>query len=131
MKVVRRNVLAAAALTAAMLLSVGRPAAAADDPGVLAADRDFVQAVAKSDSAALGKLLDADFVWIDASGKTADRAKVLGGVPKSDASGASGAETRRHDYGQVDVVQTDSGKLHVLRVWVKRPAGWRALVYQE
>lgn len=131
MKVVRRNVLAAAALTAAMLLSVGRPAAAADDPAVLAADRDFVQAVAKSDSAALGKLLDADFVWIDASGKAADRAKVLGGVPKSDASGASGAENRRHDYGQVEVVQTDSGKLHVLRVWVKRQAGWRALVYQE
>lgn len=131
MKVVRRNVLVTAALSAAMLLSIGRRAAAADDPAVLAADRDFTEAAAKSDKAALGKLLDADFVWIDASGKTANRAKLLGGVPKSDASGASSADTRRHDYGQVEVVQTDSGKLHVLRVWVKRAAGWRALVYQE
>lgn len=131
MKVPSRNVLVTAALSAAMLLSTGRPAAAADDPAVLAADRDFTEAAAKSDKAALGKLLDADFVWIEASGKTADRAKVLGGVPKSDATGASSADTRRHDYGQVEVVQTDSGKLHVLRVWVKRAAGWRALVYQE
>lgn len=131
MKVPSRNVLVTAALSTAMLLSTGRPGAAADDPAVLAADRDFTEAAAKSDKAALGKLLDADFVWIEASGKTADRAKVLGGVPKSDATGASSADTRRHDYGQVEVVQTDSGKLHVLRVWVKRAAGWRALVYQE
>jgi len=134
MKVLRRNVLVTAALTAAMLFSAGRLAAAADDPAVLAADRDFAEAAAKSDKAALGKLLDADFVWIDANGKTANRAQVLGGVPKSDASdktGAPKADTRRHDYGQVEVVQSDSGKLHVLRIWVKRPAGWRALVYQE
>jgi Domain of unknown function (DUF4440) len=134
MKVLRRNVLVTAALAATMLLSVGGPAAAADDPAVLAADRDFAEAAAKSDKAALGKLLDMDFVWIDANGRTASRAQVLEGGPKSSASGgsaASNADTRRHDYGQVEVVQSDSGKLHVLRIWVKRPAGWRALVYQE
>jgi hypothetical protein len=132
MKVLRRNVLVTAALSVAMLLSVAGPAA--DDPAVLAADRDFAEAAVKSDKAALGKLLDMDFVWIDANGKTASRAQVLSGVPKSgasDASGASNADTRRHDYGQVEVVQSDSGKLHVLRIWVKRPTGWRALVYQE
>ncbi|HVB58875.1 MAG TPA: hypothetical protein VNE63_20915 [Candidatus Acidoferrales bacterium] len=38
----------------------GRPSAVAavDDPGVLAADRAFVQAFAKGDSAAAAKLLD-------------------------------------------------------------------------
>ena len=29
------------------------------------------------------------------------------------------------------VVEANTGKLHTLRVWVKRPAGWRLLVYQE
>src|SRR5437879_5703723 len=133
MKVLRKKVLAAAALSAAMILFMlgpgARPAAAADDPAVLAADRDFVQAAAKSDAAALGKLLDTDFVWIDASGKKANRAQVLGSVPKLIINRQ--APENRHDYGQVDVVRTDSARLHVMRVWVKRPAGWRALVYQE
>lgn len=108
-----------------------RLAAAADDPAMLAADQSFVQAAAKSDAAALGKLLDSDFVWIDASGRVEKRAQVLGSVPKSGLSDAGGADVRRHDYGQVETVEANSGKMHVLRVWAKRPAGWRALVYQE
>jgi hypothetical protein len=70
-------------------------------------------------------------VWIDASGRVEKRAQVLGSVPKSGLSDASGADVQRHDYGQVETVEANSGKMHVLRVWVKRPAGWRALVYQE
>ena len=131
MNILRKNVLAVAALSAAMLLAAAKPAAAADDPAVLAADRDFVTAITKSDSSALGKLLDSDFVWIDASGRVEKRAQVLGSVPKSGLSDAGGADVRRHDYGQVETVEANSGKMHVLRVWVKRQAGWRALVYQE
>jgi hypothetical protein len=139
MKTLHRNVLAVAALSAATLLAAARPAAAADDPVVLAADQNFVQATAKSDAAALGKLLDSDFVWIDASGKKVNRAQVLGSVPKSGLSDTSGTDARRDylgdiiyaSYGQVETVEANNGKMHVLRVWVKRPAGWRALVYQE
>jgi hypothetical protein len=131
MKILRRNVLAMAALSAAMFFAGVRLAGAADDPAMLAADQNFVQAAAKSDAAALGKLLDSDFVWIDASGKVEKRAQVLGVAPKSGLSDASGADVRRHDYGQVETVEANSGKMHVLRVWVKRPTGWRALVYQE
>src|SRR6266699_1106339 len=125
MKVLRKKVLAAAALSAAMILFMlgpgARPAAAADDPAVLAADRDFVQAAAKSDAAALGKLLDTDFVWIDASGKKANRAQVLGSVPKLIINRQAPENRHDYDYGQVDVVRTDSARLHVMRVWVKRP----------
>ena len=139
MKVLRKKVLAAAALSAAVLFSIvvsaagqaGTANAIGPNPAVLAADRDFTQAVAKSDGVALGKLLDADFLWIDVNGKTAHRAQVLGSVPKSIIN-TRGPEYRHDfDYGQVGVVTTDDGKMHVLRVWVKRPAGWRALVYQE
>jgi uncharacterized protein DUF4440 len=128
-----RSLLVAAALAAAMLCPGARPAAAADDPAVVKADQDFVAAATKSDSAALGKLLDADFVWIDAKGKTANRAQLLASTrhPAINDPGPGLPEVKRHDYGQVEVIQADSGKMHVLRVWVKRPAGWRALVYQE
>jgi hypothetical protein len=131
MNILSKNALAVAALSAAMLLAGAGPAAAADDPAVLAADQNFAQAVAKPDAAALGKLLDSDFVWIDATGRVEKRAQVLGGVPKSGLSGAGGADVRRYNYGQVETVEANSGKMHILRVWVKRPAGWRALVYQE
>jgi hypothetical protein len=135
MRLLRTDLLVSVALTSAMLLAIfgsaAKPAAAADDPAALAADRDFVQAAAKSDAAALGKLLDADFVWIDANGEMAKRTEVIARVPKHAANEDGDSGTRRHDYGQVEVVETDSGKMHVLRVWVKRPAGWRALVYQE
>jgi hypothetical protein len=146
MKTLRGNVLAVAALSAAMLLAAARPAAAADDPAVLAADRDFVKAATSHNSTALDKLLDADFVWIQANGKTESGklalARMAGliisepgpGIDDSDASLAAGPAkpiVRRYNYGQVETVETDTGKLHVLRVWVKRSAGWRALVYQE
>src|SRR6185503_8179956 len=41
------------------------------------------------------------------------------------------AQALQYGYGSVGVVQVNAGKLHTLRVWVKRPAGWRLLVYQE
>jgi Domain of unknown function (DUF4440) len=126
-----RNLLVAAALAAVLLCPTAGRIRAADDPAVQKADQDFAAAAEKSDVATLGKLLDADFLWIDANGKTANRAQVTASAPKPAPDGVSGADIRRHDYGQVEVIQADSGKMHVLRVWVKRPAGWRALVYQE
>jgi hypothetical protein len=34
-------------------------------------------------------------------------------------------------YGQVGEIAVDSGRSHVLRLWVKRRAGWRALHFNE
>jgi hypothetical protein len=139
MKTLRGNVLAVAALSAGLIFSVvgsatlqaGTADAVGPNPAVLAADRDFTQSAAKSDTAALGKLLDTDFVWIDASGKKVNRAQVLGSVPKLIINRQAPENRHDFDYAQVAVVQTDNGRMHVLRIWVKRSAGWRALVYQE
>lgn len=103
----------------------------ANDREMLQADRAFVQAVAHSDKAALGKLLDADFTWTDSGGKTESRARVLQALPKPMIEDESGAEQKNYEYGDVGDVQANLGRFHVLRVWVKRPSGWRALVYQE
>lgn len=71
-----------AALVCAIALSACRPALAADGAAVRAADAEFSRAAAKGDTAALGKLLDADFQWIDASGQVHSRAAVLKIMPK-------------------------------------------------
>jgi hypothetical protein len=110
-------------------LTCKQAAAAGDDVVVLQADHAFVQAIAKSDKASLGKLLDADFTWTNSEGKTQTKAEILQDLP-TPASGYD-AEAKQRTYGRVAAVQANSGKVYVLRVWVKRPAGWRALVYHE
>jgi hypothetical protein len=92
-------------------------------------DRAFVEAIAKADKATVGKLIDTNFLWTASSGNTLKKAQVLQNLP-TPVSGYD-AEAREHTYGQVGTFQIASGKAHVLRVWVKRPAGWRLLIYHE
>jgi hypothetical protein len=106
-----------------------RPVFAADEEqAVLAADAAFLQAIAKSDKAAMEKLLEPDFLWVDTNSNQWNRAQVLQKFPPVVNAGVE-AKVKMH--GDVGVVRADLGKADVMRVWVKRPAGWRALVYQE
>jgi hypothetical protein len=101
------------------------------DSTMAQADRSFMQAVAKADKAALETLLDADFSWTDFEGKTSTKAQVLGGLPKTAVAGEQGAQRKEYSYGEIGDVQVNLGRAHVLRVWVKRAAGWKAIAYQE
>ena len=115
-----------------LALPASRPAAAAEnDAAVLQLDKAFVQAVAKHDPAALSKVLDNDFLWTDASGETLSRAKALAALPVPMMGDENGAEVSERSYGEVAGVQVANGKQHVVRIWVKRPAGWRLLDYHE
>jgi hypothetical protein len=126
-----KNVLVSGVLLGAILVAMARNrvAAAGAEDAVIQADHAFVQAVAKSDKASLGKLLDADFTWTDSEGNTRTRSEVLRNLP-TPTSGYD-AEAKERTYGEVGAVQANSGKSYILRVWVKRSAGWRALVYHE
>jgi hypothetical protein len=105
--------------------------AAGDDQEVLQSDHDFVQAAAKADKAAVAKLLDTDFTWTDADGRSRARTQVLGSIPSPALGNEAGAEVSQRTYGQVSAVMSGRDKIHVLRIWVKRSAGWRLLVYHE
>jgi hypothetical protein len=87
-----------------------------------------------------GKILDSNFTWTDSSGITRNKSEILEdfrsgkGLPM-EAGNASGGNIivsaiSAHADGQVGLVQTTSGKLYILRVWVKRGGGWQLLVYQ-
>jgi hypothetical protein len=104
---------------------------AADEPSVLQADREFVQAAAKGDSPAVAKLLDADFTWTDADGTTLSRADVLSSLPVPALGDEVRAHQRRQTRSQVEAIMADRDKIHVLRLWVKRGSAWRLLVYHE
>jgi hypothetical protein len=92
------------------------------------ADHDFVQAFEKKDRPALQQILDAGFIWIDANGRCLTRAECLEKVP---AVANTNIETQTRNYGNVEVVHANHERMNVLRVWVKRAAGWRIVLYQE
>jgi len=102
-----------------------------DSQDVMTADHALVMALAKTDNAAAEKMFDEEFVWTNSDGETVTRAKVLKSWPKPPLGDESGAQVSERSYGQVGAVQVASGKVHILSIWVKRPAGWRLLDYHE
>jgi hypothetical protein len=105
--------------------------AAETDAAVLQADRAFVQAVAAGDNAKLMGLLDENFTWCDSNGKTLSGAEVLRVMPKDSLGEESGVDVTERTYGLVAAVSASRDKVHVLRLWVQRPGGWRLLVYHQ
>jgi hypothetical protein len=104
------------------------PSRAQQDSSPLLADRSLVHAFENKDKAGVAQVLDADLIWIDATGHRLTRAEVL---EKLLAVANADVEAPPHVYGETAVVRANHGKMNVLRVWVKRAAGWRMLLYQE
>jgi hypothetical protein len=105
-------------------------AALADDQQDLAqANKALMQAAATSDADLGDRYLDPAFLATDSFGRTESRAEALqDGQTFSDVPSGN---PQMKLYGDVGVITTEKDKRHVLMIWVKRPQGWRALVYQE
>jgi len=112
-----------------LVLSISAmPVRAQQDSSPLIADRSFVHAFLSKDKTAAAELLDAKLIWIDATGHRLTRAGVLEKLP---VVANADVEAPPRTYGETAVVRANQGKMNVVRVWVKRTAGWRALLYQE
>jgi hypothetical protein len=103
-------------------------AAADDEQAALQADRALLSALGKADKIATGKQLDADFIWTDGEGKSLKKAEVLDNLSSFAADNQSDENVQTHFYGQVETVLGVHHNARFLRVWVKRPAGWREFV---
>lgn len=118
-------------LVALLATVLAHPAAAAVDPAVLTADGAFVKAATSGDAKGVEALLDQDLTWTDQNGATVTRTQAAKTLPKLAIANPAGADMKQYDYGNVAVVLVNAGKLHTVRVWAKRPAGWRLLVVQD
>jgi hypothetical protein len=98
---------------------------------MLQADRAFVVAATQGDKQSLAKVLDNDFTWTDSNGKTEKKSEVITSLPKPGIADEASAKTKHYIYEQLGDVQAGLGRVHAVRVWVKRPAGWKAIAYQE
>jgi uncharacterized protein DUF4440 len=99
-----------------------------DDSPVRQADQALVQSFAKADTAGISRLLDSEFTWIDSNGKSLTREQALEALPRL---ANSDVEPQVRSYGNTAVVRASRGQMHVLRIWAKREAGWRVVLYQE
>lgn len=100
-----------------------------NDPAVTAADRTFVEALAKTDKPAVRGRLDAKVMWTTAAGETLEWPDLMESLPMPPLGHEAGAQVIERTYGDMGAVQVSSGKVHILRVWVKRPEGWRLIDY--
>jgi hypothetical protein len=96
---------------------------------VLDADCALVAALARGDAQASAGLLDEQFNWIDGYGHVLTKDQL--GAVKPLLGDESGLAPIVHRYGDVVTVVVKGERQYLLRIWVKRAVGWRALVYHE
>jgi hypothetical protein len=133
MRVFMKNALVIAIVCGGILSAgISKSVAAADGAQtVLQADQSLVQAVGKADRAAVRGLLDADFTWIDSDGISSTKDQVLQDFAAFATDSEGNADLKIFTHGQVGSVFGVHHNARFERVWVKRPVGWRLLVYQE
>lgn len=104
---------------------------AADGEGeqaVLQADHALAAAIGKADKSAAGKLLDSDFAWTDSDGKTLDKSKTLENLATLATDSQGEADIKTIHYTALEIVAGTRHNARFVRIWVKRPAGWRAFI---
>ncbi len=101
------------------------------DDDAMIADRALMAALAKGDARAVARSLDDDFTWVDIDGRVLDKTQTAGALPKPALGDEGGLMPAVQRYGEVVTVAGERNKVFVLRIWVKRAAGWRLLAYHE
>jgi hypothetical protein len=104
-----------------------------DEPAVLKADQTLQSAIRGKDEKTIGALLDEQFTWTNGAGQTRGSAQFLRDVKAGNDTEYTNMKAR--DFGQLAIVTglgVHGGKADTIfvRVWVKRPAGWRLLAHQ-
>ena len=127
----RRIVLTLLLVCFALHLGTVSLRAAETDPAVLAIDSQFIKAAANGEVHSVTKVFDKDFTWTDADGTTLSATEVAHVLPKPVLGDESAVDVTERTYGDVAVVSAARNKIHVIRFWVKRPDGWKLLVYHE
>jgi hypothetical protein len=100
-----------------------------DETSLLQADQAAF-ASGNSSPALSESILDKNFTWTDSSGKTRNKSKILEAIiSRKDVAPITGS-VASHVHGRVGIIQENTDKVYVLRVWIKRGARWRLLIYQ-
>jgi hypothetical protein len=98
-------------------------------------DRALVDGLSKGNPAALERIEDPDFSWINAQGVSMARLDVVSAITTGKGPKpllGSDVQTDKVTYGaNVTVLHGHKDKSHTMHIWVKRPIGWRLLNISE
>ena len=118
-----------ATLLATLVALVSLPIAGADDEqAALQSDRAFQDALKNADKSTLGKLLDTNFEWTDADGKTRSKAEAIENLSALATDNQGDTDVHTHLFGEVERIVGSHHNANFVRIWVRRTAGWRALI---
>jgi hypothetical protein len=111
--------------------AAAQSAPAGGDQVVVNADHAFLEALTKHDKVAAGNLLDAKFEWTDVGGTTRKKADALQALDALASDSQGDADVKTLFYGELGLVSGTHHDARLMRIWVKRPAGWRMLIYLD
>jgi hypothetical protein len=94
------------------------------------ADSDWLAAV-PGNTAAASALLDEQFEWTDSRGQTRARDEVLANLPALAANLQGQSNAKWYAYDQLEVVTGERPGARFMRVWARRPQGWRLFTVIE
>jgi len=101
------------------------------DHDLLDADRAFVRAFTKGDAVAVAGMLDDDMNMVDIHGRVLHKPQLKQKLPTSPLGDEAGLEPSAFQYSDVAHVSVARDKVFILRIWVKRAAGWRLMIWHE
>jgi hypothetical protein len=134
LKNIRRNLSLAVAIgiVAAILCGalIAPSAHAADDESLLLQIDHTAFAPGNSSPALNASMLDQNFTWTDSSGTTRNKREMLEAIRSRKDLALIQGTIAAHVHGPVGIIQENTEKVYVLRVWIKRDARWRLLIYQ-
>ena len=100
------------------------------DADAVQTDRALVAALAAGD-ATTASVFDDELTWVDCNGRIFDKRLAATALPTPLLGDETGLAPSVRHYGEVVAVAVERGKEFVLRIWVKRAAGWRLIAYHE
>jgi len=106
-----------------------------DEAAVLQAEQALNEAATRADKEAVAALLDDAFTATSPKGRTLTKAQAIRSLSPPSPS-ASDVDVKARAYGDLAIVtgirraNPQAAGVRYARVWVKRPAGWRAIVHQ-
>ena len=107
------------------LATNGAPRGSAEEQA-LEADHNFLAAAEDGNKTAARALLDEDFEWTDAEGKTRSKTESLQNLHALAEDNKGDGNVQSYSYDRMEVITGVHHDARFMRVWVNRPDGWRA-----
>ena len=116
------------------LCALAQGAFAAQSPRESAAqpsDKALLAAVGKGDATAAGALLDTQFEWTNAAGLTRNSSETLQNISALAAGLQGETGVQSYSYDQLEVFTGTRPNARFMRIWARRPQGWRLFAMIE